>query len=84
MASSTVTVVRWTALITGIIYGITHQSTLQLQFDERKKKHHAEHRADLIEKAKAAWAAKSDTESLIIDPDNPKFDVEKVIAAYAK
>ncbi|ODO08492.1 hypothetical protein L198_00222 [Cryptococcus wingfieldii CBS 7118] len=36
MATPTVNVVRWSALLTGITYGVFHQSTLQTKYDEDK------------------------------------------------
>ncbi|KGB76463.1 hypothetical protein I315_02787 [Cryptococcus gattii Ru294] len=88
MATPTVNVVRWSALIAGITYGIFHQSTLQAKYDEDKAKHHAAHRAHLVEEAKKAYAAKkaakSGGSSLITDPEDPKFDLEKVIESWTK
>ncbi|AAW44635.1 expressed protein [Cryptococcus deneoformans JEC21] len=51
-------------------------------------KHHAAHRAHLVEEAKKAYAAKkaaqSGGSSLITDPEDPKFDLEKVIKSWTK
>lgn len=88
---------RYTALISGIFYGIVHQGTLQQKYDENKvrrpgprrsvanqgslfqlhplssylllftisfirihtqEKHHADHRAELVQRARDAYAAK--------------------------
>ncbi|WWD20257.1 hypothetical protein CI109_104733 [Kwoniella shandongensis] len=89
MATPTVNVVRWTALITGITYGLLHQSTLQAKYDEQKVKSHASHRAHLIEEARKAYAAKVKADkagpsSLITDIEDPKFDLEKVIESWTK
>ena len=51
-----VQVARYTALIGGIGYGIYHGRALQTQWDERQKKHHEQHQADLIAQAKEAYA----------------------------
>ncbi|WVF68458.1 hypothetical protein IAT40_003224 [Kwoniella sp. CBS 6097] len=89
MATPTVNVVRWTALLTGITYGIFHQSTLQAKYDEKKIAHAAHHRAHLIEEGRKAYAAKkaaekSGSSSLITDPEDPKFDLEKLVESWTK
>ncbi|EIW71577.1 hypothetical protein TREMEDRAFT_27459, partial [Tremella mesenterica DSM 1558] len=82
-------VVRYSAIFTGIIYGIVHQRTLQRQYDEQKAKHHVAHREHLIEEARKAYAAKKAAEkggasSLITDPDDPRFDLEKLVESWTK
>ncbi|WVQ77729.1 hypothetical protein IAR50_007419 [Cryptococcus sp. DSM 104548] len=87
MATPTVNVVRWSALLFGISYGVFHQSTLQTKYDEDKAKHHAAHRAHLVQEAKKAYAAKKAAGAatgLITDPEDPKFDLEKVIESWTK
>ncbi|WWC65785.1 uncharacterized protein I303_108407 [Kwoniella dejecticola CBS 10117] len=88
MATPTTNVVRWSALIGGIFYGIVHQSTVQSQYDEKKAAHAVSHRAHLIEEAKKAYAAKKAEKtggsSLITDPEDPKFDLEKLVESWTK
>ncbi|KAL7425058.1 F1F0 ATP synthase subunit e, mitochondrial [Cryptotrichosporon argae] len=90
MVSSTTTVVRYTALLSGIFYGIVHQRTLQTKYDDDKAKHHATRRAHLIEEARKAYAQKQIADKaganagLVTDPEDPKFDLEKLIASWEK
>ncbi|KAK1923558.1 ATP synthase E chain-domain-containing protein [Papiliotrema laurentii] len=89
MASATRNVVRWTALIAGVGYGIVHQTTLQTKYDAEKLHRHQAHRAQLVEKAREAYAAKklaekSGASSLVTDPEDPRFDLEKLIEAWTK
>nr|ODN80279.1 hypothetical protein L203_05867 [Cryptococcus depauperatus CBS 7841] len=58
LALNTVQVVRWSALLFGVTYGIFHQSTLQDKYDKQKVNNQLAHRAHLIEEARKAYAAK--------------------------
>ncbi|KAF8323803.1 hypothetical protein DL93DRAFT_2069821 [Clavulina sp. PMI_390] len=86
MVSPAVNVVRYTALASGILYGIVHRRTLTAQ--EHQKQEHASlhHKEQLLEQARKAWADKNSTSAstLITDPENPKFDLEALAAAYDK
>lgn len=53
-------VVRYTALLSGVFYGITHRRTLQKDQDEEKKKHAIHEREHLIAQAKEAWKKKQE------------------------
>lgn len=48
-------VVRYSALITGVFYGIAHKRTLQKAKDEEKQHHAVHEREMLIKQAKEAW-----------------------------
>ena len=48
-------VVRYTALLGGVFYGISHRRTLQKSKDEENKQHAIHDREELIKKAKEAW-----------------------------
>ncbi|KAG8904749.1 hypothetical protein FRC00_013793 [Tulasnella sp. 408] len=83
--SSTVNVVRYTGLIGGILYGISHRRTLQEQENHRKAEHAAHHREDLIKQARQAWKDKQEASKgsgLITNPDDPNFDLEKILAKW--
>jgi F-type H+-transporting ATP synthase subunit e len=55
---TTMQVVRYTALLSGVVYGIYHRRTLQNAHDADKA-HHAKHeRETLIAQAKEAWKQK--------------------------
>ncbi|KAH9996522.1 ATP synthase E chain-domain-containing protein [Russula vinacea] len=84
MVSSTVNVVRYTALLSGVFYGIYHRRTLQNEHDAGKA-HHAKHeREALIAQAKEAWKQKQagNKDGVITDPEDPRFDLEKLIAKW--
>lgn len=51
-------VVRYSALLTGIFYGVAHQRTLQREKDEKDQQHAIHNRELLIKKAKDAWKQK--------------------------
>ncbi|KAG7531198.1 hypothetical protein FFLO_04557 [Filobasidium floriforme] len=94
MASQTVNVARYTALVFGITYGIFHQSTLQARYDEKKAGDAQAHRQHLIEQARTAYAKKKADEAagvsakkgtgLVTDPEDPKFDLEKLVNSWAE
>ncbi|KAI0095249.1 ATP synthase E chain-domain-containing protein [Irpex rosettiformis] len=88
MASTTVNVVRYTALLSGVFYGITHRRTLQKEHDHEKKHHAIQEREHLIAEAKEAWKRKqeagSNKDSIVTDPEDPKFDLEKLVAKWEK
>ncbi|KAI0931402.1 hypothetical protein AcW1_001190 [Taiwanofungus camphoratus] len=84
MASSTVNVVRYTALLTGVFYGIAHRRTLQKAYNEEKQHHAVHEREHLIAQAKEAWKKKQEgaKDGVITDPEDPRFDLEKLIAKW--
>ena len=58
---------RYSALLTGVFYGIVHQRTLQAQKNLKQERHLEEKREDLFKRAQQAWrdkqaAGKSDGE----------------------
>ncbi|KAI0067987.1 hypothetical protein BV25DRAFT_1867082 [Artomyces pyxidatus] len=84
MVSSTVNIVRYTALLSGVFYGVYHRRTLQKAHDADKA-HHAKHeREALILQAKEAWKKKQEggKDGVITDPEDPHFDLEKLIAKW--
>ncbi|PWZ03820.1 hypothetical protein BCV70DRAFT_210034 [Testicularia cyperi] len=83
MSSSPVlNVVRYSALVGGIGYGIVHRRTLQAKEDVKAAHAAYKHKEDLIKKAKEAYknrlVAKQDT-GVITDPESPAFDLEKFL-----
>ncbi|KAF8899259.1 ATP synthase E chain-domain-containing protein [Infundibulicybe gibba] len=87
MASSTVNVARYTALFSGVVYGWYHLRTLQGAHNQHKLEHAAHDRERLIAEAKDAWKkqqeAAKDT-SVVSDPEDPRFDLEKLLAKWDK
>ncbi|ORY34790.1 hypothetical protein BCR39DRAFT_514782 [Naematelia encephala] len=90
MASSVRNVVRYTALLSGIGYGLVHQGTLQTKYDAEKELAAEKRRTHLIEEARKAYLSKIATEKagsssgLITDPEDPQFDPEKIAEYYSK
>jgi len=86
MASPTVNVVRYSALLFGVVYGISHRRTLQKSKDEHEKHHAVHEREALIKKAKEAWKRQQESpkDSLVTDPEDPKFDIEKLLTKWEK
>ncbi|KIP11756.1 hypothetical protein PHLGIDRAFT_17905 [Phlebiopsis gigantea 11061_1 CR5-6] len=84
MASSTVNVVRYTALLSGVVFGVAHRRTLQNEHNEQKKNHAVHEREHLITQAKEAWKKKQEgfKGGVITDPEDPRFDLEKLIAKW--
>ncbi|KAF9056040.1 ATP synthase E chain-domain-containing protein [Panaeolus papilionaceus] len=87
MVSSTVNVVRYTALFSGVAYGWYHRRSLQAAHDQHKVEEAVHHREHLIAEAKDAWKRKQEVAkdtTLVTDPEDPRFDLEKLIAKWEK
>jgi len=87
MGSPTVNVVRYTALFTGVVYGWYHRRTLQAAYDVHKIEAATHHQEHLVAQAKEAWrkkqeAPKTAADTLVTDPEDPRFDLEKLIARW--
>jgi len=87
MGSPTVNVVRYTALFTGVVYGWYHRRTLQAAYDVHKIEAATHRQEHLIAQAKEAWrkkleAPKVAADTLVTDPEDPRFDLEKLIARW--
>ncbi len=54
-------VVRYTALLGGVFYGIAHRRSLQKAHDADVKSHAIHERAHLIAEAKEAWKKKQES-----------------------
>ncbi|KAJ7204434.1 hypothetical protein GGX14DRAFT_647025 [Mycena pura] len=85
--SPTPQVVRYTALVAGGVFGWYHRRTLQSAHDAHKITAAAQQREHLIAQAKEAWiekqlAPKTPADTLVTDPDDPKFDLEKIFARF--
>ncbi|KAG9313951.1 ATP synthase E chain-domain-containing protein [Chiua virens] len=85
--SSTLNVARYTALASGIAYGIYHHRSLQKAHDQEKEHRAIHHREQLIAQAKDVWLQKklsAKGDGVITDPENPRFDLEKLFAKWEK
>ncbi|KAJ8503593.1 hypothetical protein ONZ45_g10715 [Pleurotus djamor] len=85
MVSQTVNVARYTALFTGVVYGWYHRRQLQADHEIQKQNHAVHERKKLIVEAKEAYkkqkAAPKDS-GVVTDPEDPRFDLEKLIAKW--
>ncbi|KAF9404730.1 hypothetical protein BGZ76_006837, partial [Entomortierella beljakovae] len=73
-------VARWSALTAGLVYGYVHHNNLAAMEHNRSEQIKVEHRDELIAKAKAEWTRmNAPTGGVVTDPENPNFDLEKVL-----
>ncbi|EGD72230.1 hypothetical protein PTSG_00250 [Salpingoeca rosetta] len=79
--SPTVKFCRWALLVTGVVYGASHHSTLAKREAAAKKAQEAQEAKK--QKAQKAQAASS-TNDLEMDPNSPNFDLEKVLLSLEK
>ncbi|GMK57505.1 hypothetical protein CspeluHIS016_0403390 [Cutaneotrichosporon spelunceum] len=86
MASNTQNVVRYSALLAGLAYGFVHNRTVQKEDAEAAITYARERRTQLIADGKKAWKDKTTKpkSDLIVDPEDPKFDLEKVLLQMEK
>ncbi|TEB32312.1 hypothetical protein FA13DRAFT_246079 [Coprinellus micaceus] len=90
MVSSTVNVVRYTALFSGVFYGWYHLRTLKAEAAKSNIDSASHHQQKLIAEAKAAWkqkqerAAGASPSEVISDPEHPAFDLEKLLTSWDK
>ncbi|EKM84225.1 hypothetical protein AGABI1DRAFT_67550 [Agaricus bisporus var. burnettii JB137-S8] len=85
MASSTVNVVRYTALFSGVLYGWYHRRTVQAENQKHQIEHAIHNRERLIAEARDAWKRKQDAlkdTTVVTDPEDPRFDLDKLIAKW--
>ncbi|KAM0424757.1 hypothetical protein ACHAPT_010067 [Fusarium lateritium] len=89
MASTGVNVLRWSALGVGVFYGFTHQRAITSAQRAEHAQHEYEKKEKLIQQAKAEFAKQKNptaasADSVITDPADPKFDLEKLLLKVAK
>ncbi|KAK0389573.1 hypothetical protein NLU13_3148 [Sarocladium strictum] len=90
MASTGVNVIRWSALAFGVFFGFSHQRTITANQKAAHDQHEWEHKQKLIDQAKAEYAKlknpapASKGDDVITDPQNPNFDLEKLLLKVAK
>jgi len=83
--SSSANVARWGALVLGISYGFWHQSSLEKSEKMKEVIANYHHKEKLIDKAKTAYAAQQAAKNptkVITDPNDPNFDLERLITHY--
>ncbi|KAK3496982.1 ATP synthase E chain-domain-containing protein [Neurospora hispaniola] len=81
-------VLRYSALAAGIFYGFTHQRSISAAEKAAAAQREYEHKQELINKAKEAYAkskqpvsAVSTPSGLNQDPMSPNFDIEAYFSA---
>ncbi|KAH8913510.1 hypothetical protein BT69DRAFT_1359047 [Atractiella rhizophila] len=81
MVSPVINVVRYSALLGGIGYGIVHQRTLQKQKNLKDKLNEERKHDRWVHEAQLEWQRRKSaaTSGVITDPDNPAFDLEKLL-----
>ncbi|PWO00883.1 hypothetical protein FA09DRAFT_327595 [Tilletiopsis washingtonensis] len=90
MVSPVVNVVRYSALVGGIGYGVVHRRTLQKREDARaiaaEKKHQEQLKVQAQkEKDQSIIASvRGGAGGVVTNPEDPKFDLEKYIASFDK
>ncbi|CAJ0545834.1 Ff.00g093070.m01.CDS01 [Fusarium sp. VM40] len=80
-------VLRWSALGLGIFYGFTHQRAITASQKAEHAQHEYEKKEKLIQQAKAEFSKKKNPtsgDSVITDPSDPKFDLEKLLLKVQK
>ncbi|KAI9373164.1 ATP synthase E chain-domain-containing protein [Aspergillus egyptiacus] len=87
-ASQGVNVLRYSALVAGLVYGFYHQSSISASIKRAEAEREYARQERLIEQAKAEWKKKtqpqdSNTSGVITDPENPKFDLEAFLKMKA-
>ncbi|CAI7652380.1 unnamed protein product [Penicillium glandicola] len=89
MASQGVNVLRYSALVAGLVYGVYHQSSLNSVTKRAEVEHEYARKERLIEQAKAEYKKKTQpqqetqTSGLITNFEDPKFDLEAFLKAKA-
>ncbi|KAJ1922754.1 F1F0 ATP synthase subunit e, mitochondrial [Tieghemiomyces parasiticus] len=82
MATPLVKYLRWGALTLGVTYGFTHNNALHKKKEQQIQREEYRHKEELIARAKAEYAslkAAQSSSSVITDPENPQFDLEKYL-----
>ncbi|KAL2216341.1 ATP synthase E chain-domain-containing protein [Thermoascus aurantiacus ATCC 26904] len=81
--SQGVNVLRYSALVAGLVYGAYHQSSLNAHAKAAEIEREYKRKEALIEQAKAEWRKKNappeqkaETGGIITDPEDSRFDLE--------
>ncbi|KAJ5747261.1 uncharacterized protein N7511_008957 [Penicillium nucicola] len=85
-----VNVLRYSALVAGLVYGVYHQSSLNSITKRTEIEHEYARKERLIEQAKAEYKKKTQPQEtktqptgLITNFEDPKFDLEAFLQAKA-
>ncbi|KAL2004950.1 hypothetical protein VTN00DRAFT_2800 [Thermoascus crustaceus] len=90
MASQGVNVLRYSALVAGLVYGAYHQSTINSHAKAAEIEREYKRKEALIEQAKQEWKKKTapqeqkpEAGGIITDPEDSRFDLEAFLNAKA-
>ncbi|KAH8433662.1 F1F0 ATP synthase subunit e, mitochondrial [Aspergillus melleus] len=83
-----VNVLRYSALVAGLVYGVYHQSSITSTAKRAEADREYARQERLIEQAKAEWKKKtapqdSKTSGVITDPEDSRFDLEAFLKLKA-
>ncbi|PLW15974.1 hypothetical protein PCANC_05958 [Puccinia coronata f. sp. avenae] len=83
--SVTVNVVRYSAIASGIIYGIVHKRTLKTKYENLHYQEEVQKRENWVKEAKQLWRSRqlSNSTAANNDPDSPSFDLEAFLNQLA-
>ncbi|KAL4872199.1 hypothetical protein BDV12DRAFT_162472 [Aspergillus spectabilis] len=87
-AAQGVNVLRYSALVAGLVYGFYHQSSITSTIRRVEADREYARQERLIDQAKAEWKKKTQPQDakssgVITDPEDPKFDLEKFLKLQA-
>ncbi|KAL2814795.1 ATP synthase E chain-domain-containing protein [Aspergillus granulosus] len=87
-AAQGVNVLRYSALVAGLVYGFYHQSSITASVKRADADREYARQERLIEQAKAEWKKKTQPQDakstgVISDPEDPKFDLEAFLKLKA-
>ncbi|PVI03697.1 hypothetical protein DM02DRAFT_611997 [Periconia macrospinosa] len=80
-----VNVLRWSALATGLFYGVYHQASISSRERAQAEKHAYQQKESLIQQAKAEWQKKNAPEQpkssggAKADPKDPNADLNTLL-----
>ncbi|KAL4802910.1 ATP synthase E chain-domain-containing protein [Aspergillus unguis] len=87
-AAQGVNVLRYSALVAGLVYGFYHQTSISAVARRAEADREYARQERLIEQARAEWKKKTqpqgaNTSGVITDPEDPKFDLEAFLKLKA-
>lgn len=83
--SATINVIRYSAITSGILYGIVHKQTLKSKYENLHYQEEVHKREHWVNEAKRLWQSRQLVNSAGAnnDPDSPSFDLEAFLNQLA-
>ncbi|PKY07017.1 hypothetical protein P168DRAFT_324478 [Aspergillus campestris IBT 28561] len=85
-----VNVLRYSALVAGLVYGVYHQSSISSSAKQAETQREYARQERLIQQAKAEWQKKTQPQNpqaqnsgVITDPEDSRFDLEAFLKMKA-